>query len=95
MLIVLFVGLGLLALASALLHRRYRRKREMRGGMVGTSVAATEAWYPQARSVHDLNPAADREKGKGVVGVNTMERVPRGVEEKKGRLTKGWLRGKR
>ena len=94
MVIVLFVGLALLALASALLHRRHRRKREMRNGMVGTSAATVEAWYPQTRSIHDLDPGS-REKGKGVAGVNVMERGPRGAEEKKGRLKKGWLRGER
>lgn len=95
MLIVLFVGLALLALASTLLHRRHRRKKEMRPNMVGTSAAAVEAWYPQSRSVHDLNAPVDREKGKGVAGVNATERVPRGTEEKKGRVKKGWLRGER
>lgn len=93
MLIVLFVGLALLAVASTLLHQRHRRKRELRSGMAGTSAAAVEAWYPQSRSVHDLHPPADREKGKGVAGINVMERGPRGTGEKKGRLKKGWLRG--
>lgn len=96
MLIVLFLGLALLAVASTLLHRRHRRRKEMRAGTVATSAAAADAWYPQSRSVHDLSQPADREKGKGVAGVNVMERVPRGTEEeKKGRLKKGWLRGGR
>lgn len=105
MLIILFVGLALLALASVLLRRRYMRKKEARASLMHMS-APVESWYPHQRSVHDLGVAGygmgrtgdmqrENEKGKGVVGVGVDEHRMKDPEGKRGRLKKGWLGGGR
>ncbi|KAI9868259.1 MAG: hypothetical protein M1830_005687 [Pleopsidium flavum] len=100
MLIILFLGLALIAVASVLLRRRYRRRKESQASMMNTS-ASVEAWYPQQRSVHDFGAGGygmagphdmQREKGKGAVGLSVDEQKEQESKENRGRLKKGWLR---
>lgn len=102
MVIVLFLGLALLALASALLHRRYRRRKEARS-LARNTPARVEAWYPPTHDVHDFSgpDGAYKEgkgKGKGRPEVTTTEEMRGGPATEKmgvGRLKKGWLKGER
>ena len=99
MIIVLFFGLGALAIVGWWLHRRHLRRQEL-GGHDRTGQPDLGSWGP-GQSVHEFGPpgaagtnavaaggAAQNEKGKGRVGVQEQ-----GAGEKRGsrRLKKGLL----
>lgn len=90
MLIMLFIGLGLLAFAFWFLHRRYRRRH----GAHATTPAVTQpdlgVWAP-GQSVHDFGAgigAVNNEKGKGREQVNAAQEAEPPVKNKRQRMTR-------
>ena len=101
MIIILFLGLGALAIGGTILHRRYQRRQEL-GGHDRTGQPDLGSWGP-GQSVHEFGPpgaagatgatgatgaVVSNEKGKGRAEVQEQ-----GTGEKRGgkRLKKGLL----
>ena len=98
MIIILFLGLGALAIGGTMLHRRYQRRQEL-GGHDRTGQPDLGSWAP-GQSVHEFGPpgaasatgatggVVSSEKGKGRAEVQEQ-----GAGDKRGgnRLKKGLL----
>lgn len=96
MLIILFLGFGLLAFGGSYLKRRYHRRRDAE---FARSQPDLGSWGP-GRSVHEFGTAAVapgprfNEKGKGPEIV-AKQGQPLNTSAGSKRLKKGWLPGRK